>query len=55
MIIPYAASLSAEFISMVPRELKEGAYSLGATRLEVIRNVIFPASGSGIFASYILA
>lgn len=55
MIIPYAASLSAEFISMVPRELKEGAYSLGATRLEVIRNVIFPTAGSGIFASYILA
>lgn len=55
MIIPYAASLSAEFISMVPKELKEGAYSLGATRLEVIRHVIFPASSSGIFASYILA
>lgn len=29
MIIPYASSLSAEFISMVPKELKEGAYSLG--------------------------
>lgn len=55
MIIPYAASLSSEFISMVPNELKEGAYSLGATRLDVIRNVIFPVSGSGIFASYILA
>lgn len=55
MIIPYAASLSSEFISMVPRELKEGAYSLGATRMEVIRYVIFPCSGSGIFASYILA
>lgn len=55
MIIPYASSLSAEFISMVPKELKEGAYSLGATRLDVIRKVIFPVSGSGIFASYILA
>lgn len=55
MIIPYAASLSSEFISMVPRELKEGAYSLGGTRLDVIRRVIFPVSGSGIFASYILA
>lgn len=31
MIIPYAASLSAEFIKMVPNDLKEGAYSLGAT------------------------
>ena len=55
MIIPYASSLSAEFISMVPNELKEGAYSLGATRLEVIRTVSLPLAGSGIFASYILA
>ncbi|MGL5683235.1 MAG: phosphate ABC transporter permease subunit PstC [Marinifilaceae bacterium] len=55
MIIPYAASLSAEFIGMAPRDLKEGAYSLGATRLEMIRNVVLPASGSGVFASYILA
>ena len=42
MIIPYSASLSAEFIRMVPRELKEGAYSLGATRAEMIRRVIMP-------------
>lgn len=55
MIIPYASSLSAEFISMVPKELKEGAYSLGATRFDMIRHVIFPVSGSGVFASYILA
>lgn len=55
MIVPYAASLSAEFIKMVPAELKEGAYSLGATRVEVIRHIIFPVAGSGIFSSYILA
>ncbi|OQC03225.1 MAG: Phosphate transport system permease protein PstC [Bacteroidetes bacterium ADurb.Bin090] len=55
MIIPYAASLSAEFIRMVPQELKEGAYSLGATRAEVIRNIIFPTSFSGIFSAYVLA
>lgn len=55
MIIPYASSLSSEFISMVPKELKEAAYSLGGTRLDIIRNVILPASGSGIFASYVLA
>ncbi|MCC8173028.1 MAG: phosphate ABC transporter permease subunit PstC [Odoribacter sp.] len=55
MIIPYAASLSTEFISMVPRELKEGAYSLGATRMEVVTRVIFPVSGSGIFAAYMLS
>ena len=55
MIVPYAASLSAEFIKMVPNELKEGAYSLGATRAEVVRKVIFPVAGSGIFSSYVLA
>ena len=55
MVIPYAASLSSEFISMVSRELKEGAYSLGGTRLDVIRRVVFPVAGSGIFASYVLA
>ena len=55
MIIPYAASLSAEFIKMVPNDLKEGAYSLGATRAEVIRKVVFPVAGSGIFSSYVLA
>lgn len=55
MIIPYAASLSAEFIKMIPSDLKEGAYSLGATRAEVIRRVVFPVAGSGIFSAYILA
>ena len=55
MIVPYAASLSAEFIKMVPNDLKEGAYSLGATHAEVIRRVVFPVAGSGIFSSYILA
>lgn len=55
MIIPYAASLSAEFIKMVPNDLKEGAYSLGATRAEVIRRIVYPFAGSGIFSAYILA
>lgn len=55
MIIPYASSLGAEVITMVPGSLKEAAYSLGATRFEVVRNVIVPNAGSGIFAGYILA
>lgn len=55
MIIPYASSLSTEFISMVPNELKEAAYSLGATKMEVIKAVSLPVSMSGIFAAYILA
>lgn len=55
MIIPYASSLSTEFIGMVPNELKEGAYSLGATQYEVIRHISLPVASSGIFAAYILA
>lgn len=55
MIVPYAASLSSEFIKMVPSDLKEGAYAMGATRAEVIRRVVFPMVGSGIFSAYILA
>jgi phosphate transport system permease protein len=55
MIIPYASSLSAEFIGMVPNDLKEAAYSLGATQLEVVTAVNLPVARSGIFASYVLA
>lgn len=55
MIIPYASSLSTEFISMVPNNLKEGAYSLGATRIEVVQHISVPNAVSGIVASYILA
>ncbi|MRR19024.1 phosphate ABC transporter permease subunit PstC [bacterium] len=55
MIVPYATSLSSEIIAMVPSELKEAAYSLGATRREVIFSVIIPSARSGIVASFILA
>jgi phosphate transport system permease protein len=55
MIIPYATSISTEIISLVPNHLKEAAYSLGATRMEVVWNVTVPAARSGIIASYILA
>ncbi|MEA3496660.1 MAG: phosphate ABC transporter permease subunit PstC [Bacteroidota bacterium] len=55
MIIPYATSISSEIIQMVPKDLKEAAYALGATRREMIFKVLIPSAGSGIFASYILA
>lgn len=55
MIIPYATSLGNEIIGMVPNDLKEAAYSMGATRMEVIFTVTLPAARSGIFAGYILA
>jgi phosphate transport system permease protein len=55
MIIPYSVSLSRQVISMVPTTLKEGAYSLGATRFEVIKKIIIPHTRSGLFAATLLA
>lgn len=55
MVIPYAASIGTEVIGLVPSDLKEAAYSLGATRFEVIRKVILPHAYSGIFAGVLLA
>jgi phosphate transport system permease protein len=55
MIIPYAASLGRSVIQMVPSSLKEAAYSLGATRWEVIKNVIIPYTKSGLFAGILLS
>jgi len=55
MIIPYSASLGMEVIQLVPSELKEAAFSLGATRFEVIKKVIIPYARSGIFAGILLA
>jgi phosphate transport system permease protein len=55
MIIPYAASLGRSMIQMVPSPLKEAAYSLGATRWEVIRSVIIPYTKSGLFAGILLS
>ena len=55
MIIPYAATLGRSMIQMVPSMLKEAAYSLGATRWEVIKNVVFPYTKSGLFAGVLLS
>ena len=55
MVIPYAASLGRELIRLTPSALKEGAYSLGATRYEVIKNVVLPYTKSGLFAGLLLS
>ncbi|MFI5163895.1 MAG: phosphate ABC transporter permease subunit PstC [Bacteroidia bacterium] len=55
MIIPYSVSLIRQVIMLVPSNLKEAAYSLGATRYEVIKNVILPYTSSGIFAGILLS
>ncbi len=55
MLIPTIASISEDAMASVPRELREGAYGLGATRLEVAFKVVFPAALSGVIASVLLA
>lgn len=55
MIVPYAASLGRELILLVPSSLKEGAYSLGATRYEVIKSVVLPYTRSGMMAGILLS
>lgn len=55
MILPMVSSLSEDAMRAVPRSLREGAYALGATKLEVSTQVVIPAALSGIVASFILA
>ncbi len=55
MILPYAASITREVLKMVPHELKEAAYGLGATKWEVIRRVCLPYGLSGIVAGFLLS
>ncbi len=55
MILPTIASVSEDAMSSVPRDLREAAYGLGATRLEVAFKVVFPAALSGIIAAVLLA
>ncbi len=55
MIIPIVTSLSEDAMNAVPNAIREGAYGLGATKLEVTTKVVVPAAISGIIASFVLA
>ena len=55
MIIPFVSSLSDDFINAVPQSLRDGAYSLGATRSETIKQVVLPAALPGIVGGVLLA
>jgi phosphate transport system permease protein len=55
MILPMVSSLSEDAMQSVPRSLREGAFALGATKLEVATRVVVPAALSGIVAAFILA
>jgi phosphate transport system permease protein len=54
MILPTVASLSDDAMTAVPMALREGAYGLGASKLQVSTRVVVPAALSGIGASFVL-
>ncbi len=54
MIIPTVASLSEDAMSAVPRSLREGAYALASSPMQVATKVVVPAAISGIVASFVL-
>ena len=55
MIIPFVSSISDDVINAVPQSMRDGAYALGATKSETIRNVIVPAALPGIVGGVLLA
>jgi phosphate transport system permease protein len=55
MIVPFMASLTRDSMNTTPAVLKESAYAMGATKFEVIKDVIFPYAKKGIIGSIILA
>ncbi|MBA4862395.1 phosphate ABC transporter permease subunit PstC [Streptomyces sp. PSKA54] len=54
MIIPTIASLAEDAMSAVPRALRDGAFALGSSRMQVSTRVVFPAALSGIVAAIVL-
>jgi len=55
MVLPTIASISEDAMASVPRDLREAAYGLGSTRLEVAARVVVPAALSGVMAAVLLA
>ena len=55
MILPMVASISEDALSAVPQSLRQVAYALGGTKLEVSTQVVVPGALSGIVAAFILA
>jgi phosphate transport system permease protein len=55
MILPLVSSLSEDALRGVPNGLREGAYALGATKMQTTLRVVVPAALSGISAAAVLA
>jgi phosphate transport system permease protein len=55
MVIPFMAAITRDAMNTTPPVLKESAYAMGATRFEVIKDVIFPYAKRGVIGSIILS
>jgi phosphate transport system permease protein len=55
MVLPMVISLCDDALRAVPTSLRQGAYAVGATHLEVSTRVVVPAALSGVMASFVLA
>ena len=55
LCLPLVTSLAEDALRAVPSRLREGAYGLGSTRLEVTMKVVVPAALSGIISAFLLA
>ncbi len=55
MVLPFMAAITRDSMNTTPDVLKESAYAMGATKFEVIKDIIFPYSKVGIIGSIILA
>ncbi len=55
MIIPFTASIARDCFNLTPSIVKESAYALGATKWEVIRNIVLPYSKVGVFGGIVLS
>ncbi len=55
MILPTFVAISREVIAVVPQDLQEASLSLGATRWQMIREVVLPTAKIGLFGATFLA
>lgn len=55
MIIPFTASISRDSFNLTPAVVKESAYALGATKWEVVKDVVLPYSKLGVFGGIVLS
>ncbi len=55
MIIPFTASIARDSFNLTPALVKESAYALGATKWEVVKNVVIPYSKLGVFGGILFS